>query len=88
MVGFRGLDSSINLNSKGWNSQAHRELPGKFHSSNLSRDTVSREIGRNKKAIMVPRSLRETARSRRHRRRDRGRLLVIIVAMITVSMLY
>ena len=27
------------MNLKGWNSQAHRELPGKFESSNLSRDT-------------------------------------------------
>ena len=34
------------MNSKGWNSQAHREFPGKFESSNLSRDDLSREIGR------------------------------------------
>ena len=36
----------INLDFKGWNSQAHREFPGKFESSNVSRDNVSREIGR------------------------------------------
>ena len=30
---------------KGWNSQAHREFPGKFESRNLSRDNLSREIG-------------------------------------------
>ena len=35
-----------NLNLKGWNSHAHRGLPGKFESSNLSRDDMSREIGR------------------------------------------
>ena len=29
-----------------WNFQAHREFPGKFESSNLSRDNASREIGR------------------------------------------
>ena len=31
---------------EGWNSQAHREFPGKFESRNLSRDNLSREIGR------------------------------------------
>ena len=31
---------------KGWNSQAHREFPGKFDSSNVSRRNGSREIGR------------------------------------------
>ena len=30
----------------GWNSQARREFPGKFESTNPSRDTISREIGR------------------------------------------
>ena len=35
-----------NLDSKGWNSQAHRGFPGTFESSNLRRDNVSREIGR------------------------------------------
>ena len=35
-----------NLNSKGWNSHIHRGLPGKFESSNLSRDNVGREIVR------------------------------------------
>ena len=35
-----------NLNFKGWNSQVHREFPRKFESSNLSRDNLSREIGR------------------------------------------
>ena len=29
-----------------WNSHVHREFPGKFESSNISRDNVSREIGR------------------------------------------
>ena len=35
-----------NLNVNGWNSQVHRGFPGKFESSNVSRDNVSREIGR------------------------------------------
>ena len=42
----RGFDSSINLNCKGWNSNVHRGLPGNFESTNLSRDNLSREIGR------------------------------------------
>ena len=46
IVVFGGFDSSINLNSKGWNSQTHREFPGKCESSNLRRGKNSREIGR------------------------------------------
>ena len=38
--------STQDLNSKGWNSQAHGGFPGKFESSNVSRDNVRREIGR------------------------------------------
>ena len=34
------------MNLKGWNSQAHREYPGKSESSNLGREILSREIGR------------------------------------------
>ena len=34
------------MTSKGWNSHVHRGLPGKFESSDLSRDNVSRKIGR------------------------------------------
>ena len=34
------------LNLKGWNFQVHRGFPGKCESSNVSRDNVSREIGR------------------------------------------
>ena len=45
ILDFRGSDSGI-INFQGWNSQAHRELPGKFELSNLSRDRLSREIGR------------------------------------------
>ena len=46
---LRGFDSSrILMVIKGWNSQAHRESPGKFESRNLSRDNLSREIGRSK----------------------------------------
>ena len=39
------LKSNINL--KGWNSQVHRDISGKFESNNVSGDNVSREIGRN-----------------------------------------
>ena len=35
-----------NLHVKGWNSQVHREFPGSFESTKLSRDNRSREIGR------------------------------------------
>ena len=45
--GFHRVRLEHNLNSKGWNSQAHRGFPGKFESSNVSRDNVSTEIGRN-----------------------------------------
>ena len=43
---FRGVDSSIILNLKGWNSHVHGGFTGKFESSNVSRDNLSREIGR------------------------------------------
>ena len=47
IVDFRRFDSSIVLiDLKGWNSQAHRESAGKFESSSVSMDNVSREIGR------------------------------------------
>ena len=35
-----------NLRFKGWTSHVHRGLSGKFESSNVGRDSVSREIGR------------------------------------------
>ena len=44
IMDFRGFWIKHNHNSKGWNSQAHRWFPGKFGSSNLSRDNASREI--------------------------------------------
>ena len=44
--GFQRVWLKQNLKFKGWNSQAHREFPGKFESSNLSRDNLSRETGR------------------------------------------
>ena len=46
IVDVRGFDSSIILILKGWNSYGHREFPGKFESSDVSRDNVSGEIGR------------------------------------------
>ena len=46
IMDFRGFDSSVKINSKGWNSQAHRECPGKFESSSLSRDNLNRGVGR------------------------------------------
>ena len=40
----RGFDSKQNHNIKGWNSHVHRTIPGKFQSSNLSRDNLSRPL--------------------------------------------
>ena len=34
------------LKFKGWDSQARKEVPGKFETRNLSRENLSREIGR------------------------------------------
>ena len=42
---FRGFDSSRTLLLRGWNYHVHMEFPGRFESSNLSRDSLSREIG-------------------------------------------
>ena len=41
---FEGFDSSRIF--KGWNSHVDREFLGKFESTNVSRDNLSREIGR------------------------------------------
>ena len=38
---------------KGWDSHVHRTIPGKFESSNVSRDNVSREIGRTPMPVMI-----------------------------------
>ena len=46
VMDFRGFDSSIISIVKGWNSQAHMEIPGEFESSSLSREHISREIWR------------------------------------------
>ena len=46
IMDFRGFDSSIILILTGWNSHVHRGFPRKFESSDLSRDNLSREIGR------------------------------------------
>ena len=43
---FRGFDSNINLPLRGGNDYGHREFPRKFESPNLSRDHLSRVIGR------------------------------------------
>ena len=46
ILDFRGFDSNIILSLRGGNSQAHREFPGNLESTNLSREILSREIGR------------------------------------------
>ena len=41
ILDFRGLDSSSSsriLSCEGWNSQAHKEFPGKLESNNIRRD--------------------------------------------------
>ena len=45
ILDFRGFDSQ-NLKLKAWNSHVHREFPGKFESTILGRENLSREIGR------------------------------------------
>ena len=50
--GFQRVGLEHNLNLKGWNFKAHREFPGKFESSNVSRDNVSREIGRTRQKFI------------------------------------
>ena len=44
--GFRRVRLKHNLNFNRWNSHVHRGFPGKFESTNLSRDDLSGEIGR------------------------------------------
>ena len=46
-----------------WNSHVHREFPGHFESSNLSRDNLSGEIGR--KDAFASRAARSTPELRR-----------------------
>ena len=46
LMDFRGFDSSTILILRGGILRAHREFPGKLESSNVSKDNVSREIGR------------------------------------------
>ena len=46
IMAFRGFDYNVILIQRGWSYHVHRGFPGKFESSNLSRDNVSREIGR------------------------------------------
>ena len=48
IVDFRGFDSSRILVLRGGIPRPTGNFPGKFESSNLSRDNVSREIGRKK----------------------------------------
>ena len=59
ILDFTGFDSSImNINVKGWNSHVHKDLPGYFESTNLSRDDLSREIGRKRHLSVSDASLR------------------------------
>ena len=44
--GVRRVRLKHNLKSKGWNSRAHREFARNVESANLSRDILSRKIGR------------------------------------------
>ena len=44
--GFQRVWLKQNLDFKGWNSHVHGEPPRSFESRNLSRDNLSREIGR------------------------------------------
>ena len=42
MLGFQGCG----VQDAGWNSHVQREFPGNVESTNLSRNSLSREIGR------------------------------------------
>ena len=42
---FQRVLPKQSLNSKGWNSQAHRGSPGKSESTNLSSEILSMETG-------------------------------------------
>ena len=46
IMDFQRVWLKQNLNLKGWNSHVHGESPGISESANLSRDNLSREIGR------------------------------------------
>ena len=50
--GFQRVWLKHNINYKGWNFHVHREIPGKFESSNVSRRNVSRRIGRTATLIL------------------------------------
>ena len=93
--GFQRVWFEHNLNSKGWNSHVHREFPGKFESSSLSRDNVSREIGRTSEnrgcltwntpcydEAELSRRNRHVASDRVDNRRNRNRAWVTSVATI------
>ena len=58
--GFQRAWLKHNLKLKGRNCQAHREFAGKFESSNLSRDNLSREIGRTHAGILDGKACPET----------------------------
>ena len=60
-----------NLNHTGWNSQVHRGFPGNVESANLSRDNLSREIGRNPIGNRHPNMQRGTPRLRSPTRKHR-----------------
>ena len=54
IMDFRGFDSSIILNLKGWNSHVQRGFPGNVESTNLGGDNLSREIGRRAPPLSKP----------------------------------
>ena len=56
MTDLRGFDSSIMLIIRGGIPRPIGDFQGKLESSNLSRDTVSREIGRTSVQIHLPMS--------------------------------
>ena len=51
ILDFRGLDSGIILMSRVWSLLAQTEFAGKFESTILSMDNLSRETERNKPAV-------------------------------------
>ena len=53
ILDVRGFDSSTILKLRGRTSHVRRESPGKFESTNLSRDNLSRETGRDRTYIYI-----------------------------------
>ena len=53
ILDFRGFYSNIILDLEGWHSLAYKDFPKNVESRNLSRDNLSREIGRSMYSVGI-----------------------------------